>query len=221
MKKCSKCKIPKKLNEFNLDKSRKNGYSYNCKNCLNTPNKEHYKNNKEFFKKQSHIYYINNKKEHIKRNKIWVKETKKENLKYQREYYKVNNKKIKEYRRNRIISKEENLIRSLRIRFKEIIKKNRINKNNSVVKYLECNIIEYKQYIEKQFKPEMTWLNHGEIWEIDHITPISSFDLTKEENIYKAFSYKNVQPLFKTTEIAESYGYKNYIGNRDKGDKIL
>jgi len=28
-----------------------------------------------------------------------------------------------------------------------------------------------------------------------------------------------MQPLFKTTKIAESYGYENYIGNREKGDR--
>lgn len=66
----------------------------------------------------------------------------------------------------------------------------------------------------------MNWANHGKIWEIDHIIPLSSFDLTIEENIYKAFNYKNTQPLFKTTSIAESFGYKNYVGNREKSDKI-
>jgi hypothetical protein len=65
----------------------------------------------------------------------------------------------------------------------------------------------------------MNWSNHGVVWEIDHIIPLSSFDFKKEIEIYKAFHYTNLQPLFKTTEIAESYGYKNEIGNRNKGDK--
>ena len=46
--------------------------------------------------------------------------------------------------------------------------------------------------------------------------PCDTFDLTIEEEQYKCFNYTNTQPLFKTTEIAESFGYIGYIGNRDK-----
>ena len=67
----------------------------------------------------------------------------------------------------------------------------------------------------------MNWSNHGTIWEIDHIIPCDSFDLTKLEEQEKCFHFSNLQPLFKTTEIAESLGYKGYIGNREKSNKIL
>jgi hypothetical protein len=36
----------------------------------------------------------------------------------------------------------------------------------------------------------------------------------------KCFNYNNLQPLFKTTQIAESFGYINNIGNRNKNNKI-
>jgi hypothetical protein len=67
----------------------------------------------------------------------------------------------------------------------------------------------------------MTWGNYGIIWEIDHKIPLSSFDLIQEENIPKAFSYLNTQPLFKTTEIAKSFGYEDQIGNRNKSNKLI
>lgn len=67
----------------------------------------------------------------------------------------------------------------------------------------------------------MNWQNWGTVWELDHILPCVSFDLTKLEEQQKCFHYTNLQPLFKTTEIAESYGYKNEIGNRNKYDKIF
>jgi hypothetical protein len=62
----------------------------------------------------------------------------------------------------------------------------------------------------------MTWENHGDIWEIDHIQPCSSFNLTQEIEQQKCFYYTNLQPLFKTTQIAQSLGYVNEIGNRNK-----
>jgi hypothetical protein len=65
----------------------------------------------------------------------------------------------------------------------------------------------------------MNWGNHGVTWEIDHIKACSNFDLTKLEEQKQCFHYTNLQPLFKTTEIAEQYGYINEIGNRNKGNK--
>jgi len=62
----------------------------------------------------------------------------------------------------------------------------------------------------------MTWDNHGEIWEIDHIVGCVNFDMEDVEQQKKCFHYTNHQPLFKTTKIAKSFGYINYIGNRNK-----
>ena len=43
----------------------------------------------------------------------------------------------------------------------------------------------------------MTWSNHSlKGWHIDHIKPLSKFDLEKESEQKKAFNYKNCQPLW-------------------------
>ena len=41
--------------------------------------------------------------------------------------------------------------------------------------------------------PEMNWINI----EIGHVKPICMFDVTKDEEIKEAFSWKNTQPLVK------------------------
>jgi hypothetical protein len=53
----------------------------------------------------------------------------------------------------------------------------------------------------------MNWSNHGIIWEIDHIKPCASFDLTKLEEQKKCFHHTNLQPLFKIDNRKKSNKY--------------
>jgi hypothetical protein len=92
-------------------------------------------------------------------------------------------------------------------------------KNSSVLKLIGCNIDELKTHIEKQFYNGMNWNNWGEVWEIDHIKPICSFDFTDANQQKECFHHTNLQPLFKTTEISKKFGCKDCVGNRNKGGK--
>jgi hypothetical protein len=54
-----------------------------------------------------------------------------------------------------------------------------------------------KKHLESLFEEGMTWENwNREGWHIDHIKPLSSFDLRKEEEQRKAMHYTNLQPLW-------------------------
>ena len=47
MKKCTKCSVEKLLNDFNKDKSKGDGFSCWCKECINQKSKDWYLQNKE------------------------------------------------------------------------------------------------------------------------------------------------------------------------------
>jgi len=83
----------------------------------------------------------------------------------------------------------------LRTKIRKSIKNN--YKFTSTMKLTDCTMQFLRQYLESKFKSGMTWKNHGVYgWHIDHIIPISSFDLTKEEDQRKCFHYTNLQPLW-------------------------
>lgn len=218
MKKCNQCKNIKDLTCFNKRKGVKDGHQYKCKVCEN-------ENNKLTRQKHPNSKYYNKNKEYYKNySKEWIKENKDTWEKYLREYRENNREKLNKYDNDWKKEKYQNDINyklktNIKTRIVEALNKGNLKKGEKITTYLGCNIEFYKQYLESQFKSEMNWENHGKIWEIDHIRAVSKFDLSIEENIYKAFNYQNTQPLFKTTEIAISFGYINQIGNRNKGDK--
>lgn len=55
------------------------------------------------------------------------------------------------------------------------------------------------RHLESQFQPGMTWENRGRGgWEIDHIIPISVFNISSSEDVdfKKCWSLKNLRPLW-------------------------
>jgi hypothetical protein len=89
------------------------------------------------------------------------------------------------------------LTRRLRHRLSSALKGN--FKTGSAIQELGCSIDFLKRYLEERFLPGMTWHNYGygsDKWNIDHIIPLSKFDLTNREQFLKAVYYTNLQPLW-------------------------
>jgi hypothetical protein len=82
-------------------------------------------------------------------------------------------------------------------RIHSALKTYQLLKTDKTIEYLGCSIGEYCVYLESKFDKNMNWGNQGGYWEIDHIKPISSFNLDNEEDLYKVFHYTKTQPLEK------------------------
>lgn len=82
-------------------------------------------------------------------------------------------------------------------------------KTSKTEKLLGCTFMEFKDHIEKQFVEGMSWDNYSyRGWHVDHIKPISLFDLSKEDEQYRAFNYKNCQPLWAKDNLRKSNRYE-------------
>lgn len=77
------------------------------------------------------------------------------------------------------------------------------NKDGLTVELIGCQVEELRNYLEKKFTDGMSWANR-KMWHIDHIIPLSSFDLTKKEEQLRAFHYTNLQPLWAEDNIRKS-----------------
>ena len=86
---------------------------------------------------------------------------------------------------------------NLRHRIGLAIKNNQ--KVGSAVKDLGCSIEQFMLHIEQQFEPGMSWDNWAnDTWHLDHIRPLSSFDLTDRSQFLTACNWLNYQPLWAT-----------------------
>lgn len=159
-------------------------------------------------KRQNIMEYYKNKSREQKIKKIY---TDKMNTELEEKYkYRAINKKINEiykdnyandllieiYKEKRSYDPIYKIIDNLANRATKILKKKDIERSLSHMELIGCDSITLKKHISKQFLPNMTFDNYPE-WEVDHIKPITSYDLTKLEQLLECFNYKNLQPLWK------------------------
>lgn len=102
--------------------------------------------------------------------------------------------KVREYYRNNPNARISN---SMRARLGNYLKRLDIHKNDSTFRLIGCTPEILKNHLERQFKFGMNWNNYGiNGWHIDHIVPLSSFDLNDQEQLARACNFKNLQPLW-------------------------
>ncbi len=82
---------------------------------------------------------------------------------------------------------------NLRSRLYQAVRKS--YKSGSAVSDLGCSIDEFKLYIENQFDGGMTWDNYGKVWELDHVQPLVTFDLSNRMEFLEACHWLNIRPM--------------------------
>lgn len=71
-----------------------------------------------------------------------------------------------------------------------------------------CDHFILQKHIEAQFKEGMSWENYGlKTWHIDHIKPISLFNLNNDNELIACFNYQNLQPLWASENIQKRNKY--------------
>ena len=204
-KQCSKCKETKELDNFYTS-------GLTCRDCNNTRRREKYNNDDEHRKKliQSASKFkhdkilINNKIKEEQQNEIGFenKQCKYCNNIKHKDRFRTNRLKCRDCERDEPIEKFKRYIRT---RIYNCLRNK--NKSKHSVEYLGCSSDEYFKWIF-DYDINYNLSNHGNKWHIDHVIPISKFDLNNEEQQLLAFNWRNTMPLL-------------CIENLKKGNKII
>jgi len=177
-KRCTKCSKIKPFNFFVPQKAGYMGVKAQCKECDTKYDKQFQSKNNTRAERDKTDKAKQYRKKYVAENLDWWR-------KYEREY---------RYNRRR----EDMFFKikgNLSGRLSDLINKRNLSINT--LELIGCDRETFLSYIEKQFTEGMTWKNYGlKGWHVDHILPLSSFDLTMEDEVRKACHYTNLQPLW-------------------------
>lgn len=219
IKNCIKCKETKDISFFPKNQSISSFRRDICKFCHNKYKKEkrlenpqkardaalryHYKNqklcneksrlyntkNKTILNEKSRLYYYQNQQKYKDKAKLNRTQNPGQYSKYEKSRKKID--------------PGFKLIKNLRSRIRSVL--SRKTKSGSTIKSLGCSVEQLVIYIESKFQIGMTWDNYGvHGWHLDHIRPLSSFDLTDPNDFMLAAHYTNLQPLWAEDNLKKS-----------------
>jgi hypothetical protein len=105
--------------------------------------------------------------------------------------------------RKREASKPINrVISNVRKRLRDVMKGKR-----AALNVVGCTRKQLQEHLQSQFTKKMHWNNYGTYWHVDHIVPVSHFDLTNAEHVKLVHHYTNLRPM-------------EAVANRLRGNKI-
>ena len=227
-KKCTRCNETKELTEFSKHREGKNGLRPACKACCKAYNKKWNFENREArraYKKQYDIdnrdknqaYYQANKESIISRTREWYEANKDYKAEYDKVYQEENKERLKaqglEYRKNNkdIIQAKwtERYRNDIEFRITDNMRKrvrkalNGNSKSASTIELLGCTGEYFRDHLKQQFTEGMTWDNIH----VDHILPVSAFNMKLKKHQKYAFHWSNCQPLFAVDNMSKNDKY--------------
>lgn len=97
-----------------------------------------------------------------------------------------------------------------------------IKKIKSTESYVGTKFENVAKWLEYNFTDEMTWENHGTVWDVDHVVPVCKWDLDNDEHVELCFNWKNLSPLecpknrFEKREKIDPNQLKAHLKNLEK-----
>jgi len=180
-------------------KIRRQKYYIENKEQIIIKTKDYYKNNKVKKKSYDQNHYKKNKEKISKKHSETYQVNKEQIQKIQKTYRENNKERVleraRQIRKFRMVNDSfYAAARKIRALVETAFKRIKLNKPANTETLLRCSLEKAKAHIESQFQEGMSWKNHShQGWHIDHIRPISSFNL---EELHLANHYTNLQPLW-------------------------
>lgn len=192
MKTCTVCGLTKESCEFYKRAASPDGFQPLCKICNDAKSKKYREEHPESIKVIQVRHRLNNRESLVSKQR----QTRKDKPHLGPEY-------TKRYEEKNSGNPNFRLKKRLRTRLNHAIREGRAG---SAVSDLGCSVETLKAHLQSQFKDGMAWDNWGAgegKWNVDHIMPLSAFDLTDRQHFLLANHYLNLRPLWAVENIVK------------------
>lgn len=176
---------------------------------FNDKRKQKYRDDEEYRKKLIRKRVQDKQKKALEKRKIKEQEQEQIGLDNKKCRYCKEIKLKSKFRHNRLKCKDcereeplEKLKRYIRTRIYNCLRNKNKLKDKNTIEYLGCNTDQYLKYL-LSYDPSCTLENQGTEWHIDHVIPVSKFDLNDEDEKNLAFNWRNTMPLPKYDNLAK------------------
>lgn len=149
--------------------------------------------NRERLLEQKRIYYLANRERILARVRADIERKQSYDREYHRQTREKNRTRRQAYQLKYRSDATRRLAHNLRNRLSKFIR--RRSGRASTESLLGCTFEDFRRNIERQFLRGMNWKNYGSHWHIDHIIPVTAFDLGNPEHIRRCFHFSNLRPL--------------------------
>lgn len=206
-KHCAKCELNLSTQFFYKNKARSDGLQTYCKLCMAKVNATSFQLHKKRRLKQSARYQKTEKSKKYRREWAYNK-------------YHSNEDHRKKCIQD-VTNRERDLLKNdIQFRLKKVLRgrvrqalKSKNKCNYRIMMLIGCSIHFFKQYIEVQFIPGMTWSNYGKLWDIDHIIPIAYDNCKNELDMISRFNWSNCQPMWHNENVSKGNRYISFNDN--------
>jgi hypothetical protein len=198
---CSNCEIVKTVASFYS----KGGV---CRDCHNLRRRTKYQNDEEYRKKAIQTAIKVKQEKALVKQKIKEEEQLKIGIENKKCKYCNEIKHKDRFRHNRLKCKDcerdeptEKFKRYIRTRIYNCLRYK--NKDKHSIEYLGCSSDDYFKWI-LNYKDNCNLDNHGKEWHIDHVIPLSKFDLNNPQEQLIAFNWRNTMPLSSSENLTKN-----------------
>lgn len=173
-----------------------------CKNCNQTLTminfRPHHHSCRECERERARMWKAANKEHTLQYTRNWKAANKEHVSEYNSKYSVENRNEIQKRSTAYHIMRYHNdvnfkLARKIREKCSRVVKS--VRPSEEALRILGCTQQFLKAWLEYNFTPEMNFDNYGKVWHIDHLIPISKFDLTDDNEMRKCFHWTNCQPM--------------------------
>ncbi len=211
---CSKCGHEKPLSAFSRHKGGVHGRRPDCKKCKGTKDWARVKNDPAEIERRRAYNKRRNATNKEERRQRYLEQRSRDpeamreaaRARYRRRGGIPEHTKAKQRISKRQRAKERRatdpafkMFTAMRTRIQRAMVRGSARKDTNSAQLLGCSARQFRLYLENLWQPGMSWNNYGNgprTWQVDHIIPCASFDLSDSEQQRRCFHWSNCRPLW-------------------------